>query len=69
MDNEFLVVNEAAAFLKISPGTLYNLVAAKEVPFYRLLGRRFIRFKRKELAGLLKPAQSKSKKVKKGSPR
>jgi len=61
MDDEFLIADEAAAFLKISPGTLYNLVAAKEVPFYRLLGRRSLRFKKKELEGLLKPAQSEPK--------
>jgi len=63
VDDEFLVVNEAAKFLKISPGTLYNLVAAKEVPVYRLLGRRSLRFKKKDLEGLLKPAQSESRDV------
>ena len=63
MDSEFLITGEAATFLKITTGTLYNLVAAKEVPFYRLLGRRSLRFKKSDLVELLKPAQSESNNV------
>lgn len=38
---EMLTIEEAAAFLRISKSTLYNLVRSEDVPAYRI-GRRLL---------------------------
>lgn len=47
----WLSTNEAAAYLRISPGALRNCVHRGSVPFYKF--RRSLRFKRTELDRLL----------------
>ena len=37
--NEYLNVNEAASFLKIKSGTLYNWVDHNKIPFKKANGR------------------------------
>jgi excisionase family DNA binding protein len=48
MHDEFLTLKEAAAFLKRSPGTLYNLVHKKAIRHYKPGGKSLL-FKRSEL--------------------
>lgn len=46
--DHLLTYAEAAALLKLKPGTLYSLVHHKQVPHVRL-GRRIVRFQRAAL--------------------
>jgi len=48
IDNEFLSLKEAAAYLKRSPGNLYNLVCAGTLRHYKPNGGRVL-FKKSEL--------------------
>ncbi len=61
MENENLLeVNEAAALLRVKPGTLYSWVSKKKVPF-RKVGA-CVRFDRSELMDWTKAANQTEKK-------
>jgi len=47
--------NEAAGYLNLQRGSFYNLVHEGRIPFYRLLGGRTLRFRKSDMARLLKP--------------
>ena len=48
--DDLLTVQEAAAFLKVSPSTVRRLVAAGEIPKVNSIGRA-VRIRRSDLAG------------------
>jgi excisionase family DNA binding protein len=50
---EWLTVNEAAAYLRVSRDTVYTLAAAGRLPYYQIHGVRGRRFKREDLDKLL----------------
>ena len=45
--DEIMTVEEVAAYLKLSPGTIYNKVSRDEIPFLKLGGA--VRFRRSEI--------------------
>lgn len=48
MNDEFLTVKETAAYLKRSPGTIYNLVCAGDLKHYKPNGGKLL-FKKTDL--------------------
>jgi excisionase family DNA binding protein len=50
---EWLTVNEAAAYLRVSRDTVYSLSAAGRLAYYQIPGVRGRRFKREDLDKLL----------------
>ena len=52
---EILTAVEAAALLRVSRGGFYNAVHKGGIPFYRLFGRKSLRFRRADIERLLKP--------------
>lgn len=48
MSNEFLTVKEAAAFLKRTPGNVYNLVCSGKLKCYKPSGKNLL-FKKGDL--------------------
>lgn len=50
-----MTLDEAAAYLKVSKPTIYRLCAEGRLPFYKLAGSGYRRFKRSELDALLTP--------------
>lgn len=61
MDKRLLTVKEAAAYLAISPTTLYHWIARREVPVVRLR-RKAVRFDRADLDATIARSKCKSKK-------
>ena len=57
MLDEWLTLEEAAAYLKVSKPTIYRFCAEGCLPFYKLAGTGQRRFKRVDLDGLLTPGQ------------
>jgi len=55
LEGEIFKAKEAARYLRLERGSFYNLVHEGRIPFYRLLGRRSLRFKKSDMERLLKP--------------
>jgi len=55
-DKELLNIKEAAELLKLSPGTVYKMVSAKELPYSKPRNGRLY-FKRSELMALVSSGQ------------
>ena len=55
MPEEWLTLDEAAAYLKVSKPTVYRLCAEGHLPFYKLAGTGARRFKRSDLDALMTP--------------
>ena len=53
MVDEWLTLDEAAAYLKVSKPTIYRLCSEGRLPFYKLAGIGSRRFKKPELDALL----------------
>jgi len=53
MPDEWLTLEEAAAYLKVSKPTIYRFCSEGCLPFYKLAGTGQRRFKRPDLDGLL----------------
>ena len=53
MFDEWLTLEEAAAYLKVSKPTIYRFCSEGCLPFYKLAGTGQRRFKRPDLDGLL----------------
>ena len=51
MDKEILLINEAAAFLRVSATTLRRYIASRQIAFYKLKGK--ILFRRLDLERFL----------------
>lgn len=56
--NDFLTVNEASEFVRVSRATLYRLVEANKLLIYRVGGGKRTFFKRSELLDLFQPEES-----------
>ena len=54
LDQSWLNVTEAAAYLRVSRQTLYNLMEAGELPYYTVKGLRGRRIKKEDLDALIK---------------
>jgi excisionase family DNA binding protein len=59
MDKRLLTVKEAAAYLALSPITLYHLVHRREIPFVKLRAKA-LRFDRQDLDRLVDGLKSKT---------
>ena len=57
MPEEWLTLEEAAAYLKVSKPTIYRFCSEGCLPFYKLAGTGQRRFKRSDLDALLTPGQ------------
>jgi excisionase family DNA binding protein len=57
MADEWLTLDEAAAYLKVSKPTIYRWTSAGQLPFYKLAGTGARRFKRSELDALAIPGK------------
>ncbi len=57
---EVLTANEAATLLRVSRAGFYAAVRKGGIPYYRLFGRKSLRFKRADVERLLKPGRSES---------
>ena len=58
MADEWLTLEEAAAYLKVSKPTIYRLCSDGRLPFYKLAGTGSRRFKKPELDALLERGAS-----------
>lgn len=54
---DWLTLEEAAQYLKVSKQTIYRYCAEGVLPFYKLAGTGQRRFKRRELNALLTPGK------------
>ena len=61
MADEWLTLDEAAAYLKVSKPTVYRLCSEGRLPFYKLAGTGARRFKRSELDALMTPGDPREK--------
>ncbi len=57
MAEEWLTLEEAAAYLKVSKPTIYRFCSEGCLPFYKLAGTGQRRFKQADLDALLVPGQ------------
>ena len=57
MAEEWLTLEDAAGYLKVSKPTIYRFCAEGCLPFYKLAGTGQRRFKRSDLDALLTPGQ------------
>lgn len=57
MTEEWLTLEEAAAYLKVSKPTIYRFCSEGCLPFYKLAGTGQRRFKRADLDALLTPGR------------
>ncbi len=57
MSDQWLTLEEAAAYLKVSKPTIYRFCSEGCLPFYKLAGTGQRRFKRADLDALLVPGQ------------
>jgi excisionase family DNA binding protein len=55
MADEWLTLEEAAAYLKVSKPSIYRYTSEGKLPFYKLAGSGARRFKRSDLDALLEP--------------
>jgi excisionase family DNA binding protein len=53
--DEWMTLEEAAAYLKVSKPTIYRLCSERRLAFYKLAGTGGRRFKRSDLDALLTP--------------
>ena len=58
-DQEFLTLDEAAAFLRVSPSTIRNLCRAGKLPFFKI-GARY-RFSKETLRDFFKKQEQASR--------
>ncbi|RZD13992.1 MAG: DNA-binding protein [Candidatus Acidulodesulfobacterium ferriphilum] len=42
MDKDILIINEAAAFLRVSATTLRRYIASRQITFYKLQGKSYL---------------------------
>lgn len=63
MADEWLTVEEAAAYLKVSKPSIYRYCSEGRLPFYNLAGTGTRRFKRSDLDAMLEPGQATPGKV------
>ena len=56
---EILTASESAELLRVSRAGFYQAVRKGGIPYYRLFGRKSLRFKRVEIEGLLEPVNGK----------
>jgi excisionase family DNA binding protein len=56
--SELLTVAEAAAYLRLAPGIVYQKVARKELPALRVGGRGKILFRRCDIDAVLRPTMN-----------
>lgn len=56
-DEEWMTLEEAAAYLKVSKPTIYRYCDQGALPFYKLAGTGQRRFKRGDLDALLQPGR------------
>jgi excisionase family DNA binding protein len=59
MDKRLFTVKEAAAYLALSPITLYHLVHRRQIPFVKLRTKA-LRFDRQDLDGMINRLKSKT---------
>ena len=57
MADEWLTLDEAAAYLKLSKPSIYRLCTEGRLPFYKIAGTGQRRFKQVDLDALLEPGQ------------
>ncbi len=57
MPTEWLTLEEAAAYLKVSKPTIYRFCAQGALPFYKLAGTGQRRFRHADLDALLVPGE------------
>lgn len=57
MADEWLTLDEAAAYLKLSKPSIYRLCTEGRLPFYKIAGTGQRRFKRADLDALLEPGE------------
>ena len=58
MADEWLTLDEAAKYLKVSKPSIYRFCAEGRLPFYKLAGTGARRFKRSDLDALLEPGHA-----------
>ena len=58
MGEEWLTLEEAARYLKVSKQTIYRYCDQGKLPFYTLAGEGYRRFKKEDLDQLLVPGRS-----------
>lgn len=58
-ETPLMTVRDLAAYLKITPGTLYKMVERNEIPVIRLGGGRTVRFRRELIDEWLKEIRGK----------
>ena len=57
MADEWLTLDEAAAYLKVSKPSIYRFCAEGRLPFFKLAGTGARRFRRSDLDALLEPGR------------
>jgi excisionase family DNA binding protein len=57
--DEWLTLNEAAAYLKVSRVAIYRFCDSDQLRYYEIKGHRGRRFRRKDLDSLLSPVKVK----------
>ncbi len=63
MADEWLTLEEAAAYLKVSKPSIYRYTSEGRLRFYKLAGIGTRRFKRSDLDALLEPGEAAPKAV------
>ena len=58
MPDEWLTLDEAASYLKLSKPSVYRLCAEGRLPFFKLAGTGARRFKRADLDALFEPGRA-----------
>lgn len=58
MADEWLTLDEAAKYLKVSKPSIYRFCAEGRLPFFKLAGTGARRFKRSDLDALLEPGHA-----------
>jgi excisionase family DNA binding protein len=56
--DEWLTVEEAMAYLKLSRSSVYRFMSEGRLPYYQVAGTGTRRFKRSDLDALLEPGQA-----------
>jgi excisionase family DNA binding protein len=56
--DEWLTLDEAAAYLKVSKPSIYRFCAEGRLPFFKLAGTGARRFRRSDLDALLEPGRA-----------
>jgi len=58
LPDEWLTLDEAASYLKLSKPSVYRLCAEGRLPFFKLAGTGARRFKRADLDALFEPGRA-----------